>query len=169
MADNLAVTPGTGATVAADDIGGVLHQRVKISAGADGSATDVSSAAPLPVQGLAGTSGGLSRSRTLIPNNTTAIVVKASAGQLYKIRATNNSAVIAYIKLYDATSATAGAGTVVDTIMIPASASGAGIVDTTDLGIEHATGITYVVTTGIADADTAAPAADAYVVTMFYK
>lgn len=49
MADNVAITPGTGATVAADEIGGVLHQRVKISQGADGSATDVSSAAPLQV------------------------------------------------------------------------------------------------------------------------
>jgi hypothetical protein len=40
VADNIAVTPGTGATVAADDIGGVLHQRVKLSLGADGSAAD---------------------------------------------------------------------------------------------------------------------------------
>lgn len=49
MADNVAITPGTGATVAADEIAGVLHQRVKISQGVDGSATDVSSAAPLQV------------------------------------------------------------------------------------------------------------------------
>lgn len=49
MADNILVSPGTGATIAADDIGGVLHQRVKLSQGADGSATDVSSAAPLQV------------------------------------------------------------------------------------------------------------------------
>jgi hypothetical protein len=40
MADNVAITPGTGATVAADDIGGVLHQRVKVSVGADGTAAD---------------------------------------------------------------------------------------------------------------------------------
>jgi hypothetical protein len=40
MADNVGYTPGTGATVAADDISGILHQRVKISLGADGSATD---------------------------------------------------------------------------------------------------------------------------------
>lgn len=39
-ADNVAVTPGTGATVAADEVGGVLHQRVKVSLGADGAATD---------------------------------------------------------------------------------------------------------------------------------
>jgi hypothetical protein len=49
MADNVAVTAGSGTTIAADDVGGVLHQRVKISQGADGSATDVSSAAPLQV------------------------------------------------------------------------------------------------------------------------
>lgn len=41
MADNVAITPGSGASVAADDIGGVLHQRVKISIGADGSAADL--------------------------------------------------------------------------------------------------------------------------------
>lgn len=49
MADNVAITPGSGATMASDDIGGVQYPRVKISQGADGSATDVSSAAPLPV------------------------------------------------------------------------------------------------------------------------
>jgi hypothetical protein len=49
MADNIGYTPGTGATVAADEIGGVLHQRVKIGVGADGTAVDVSEANPLPV------------------------------------------------------------------------------------------------------------------------
>lgn len=49
MADNVGYTPGTGAIVAADDIGGVLHQRIKIGVGADGEATDVSSANPMPV------------------------------------------------------------------------------------------------------------------------
>lgn len=49
MADNVAITAGSGTTIAADDIGGVLHQRVKISQGADGAATDVSASAPLQV------------------------------------------------------------------------------------------------------------------------
>lgn len=40
MADNVPITPGIGASVAADDIAGVKHQRVKISLGADGAATD---------------------------------------------------------------------------------------------------------------------------------
>jgi hypothetical protein len=49
MADNVNITPGSGATVAADDVGGALYQRIKVAHGADGSATDTSEAAPLPV------------------------------------------------------------------------------------------------------------------------
>lgn len=49
MADNVGYTPGAGATIAADDIGGVLYQRVKPVTGADGTAVDVSNANPLPV------------------------------------------------------------------------------------------------------------------------
>jgi hypothetical protein len=45
MADNIAVTPGSGATVAADDIGGVLYQRVKLALGADGTGVDASAGA----------------------------------------------------------------------------------------------------------------------------
>jgi hypothetical protein len=40
MADDYAFTPGTGAIGAADDIGGVLYPRAKLSLGADGSAVD---------------------------------------------------------------------------------------------------------------------------------
>lgn len=40
MADNVAVTAGSGTTVAADDVGGVMYQRTKLALGADGSATD---------------------------------------------------------------------------------------------------------------------------------
>lgn len=50
MADNVNVTPGTGVVIAADDIGGVVHQRVKIVIGADGvSNGDISAANPMPV------------------------------------------------------------------------------------------------------------------------
>jgi len=49
MADNVGYTAGTGTTIAADDVGGVLYQRIKLVHGEDGSATDASSAAPLPV------------------------------------------------------------------------------------------------------------------------
>jgi hypothetical protein len=41
MADNVAITAGSGTSIAADDIGSVFYQRVKISIGADGSAADI--------------------------------------------------------------------------------------------------------------------------------
>lgn len=49
MADNVAITAGSGVSIASDDIGGVQYQRVKIAQGADGVGVDVSSAAPLQV------------------------------------------------------------------------------------------------------------------------
>jgi len=52
MADNVGYTPGTGATVAADEIGGVLHQRIKIGVGDDGTAVDVSESNPMPINAV---------------------------------------------------------------------------------------------------------------------
>ena len=51
MADNVGYTPGTGAEVAADDIGGILYQRMKLTLGDNNTSDgDVSSANPMPVQ-----------------------------------------------------------------------------------------------------------------------
>lgn len=61
MADNVGYTPGSGATVAADDIGGVLHQRVKLGVGEDGTAVDVSTSNPMPASDPGGASSILSR------------------------------------------------------------------------------------------------------------
>jgi len=53
MADNITVTPGVGATIAGDEVGGVLFQRVKLSLGDDGIfGGDVSSSNPIPVTTL---------------------------------------------------------------------------------------------------------------------
>lgn len=49
MADNIDITPGSGRTIAADDISSVWYQRVKVVWGADGAANDTSASAPLPV------------------------------------------------------------------------------------------------------------------------
>jgi hypothetical protein len=51
MADNVAYTPGAGATIAADEIAGVLYQRVKPVTGVDGVASDVSQQNPMPIAG----------------------------------------------------------------------------------------------------------------------
>lgn len=50
MADNVAITAGSGTTIATDDIAGVQVQRVKPTWGADGTATDTQVSQPLPVQ-----------------------------------------------------------------------------------------------------------------------
>lgn len=50
MADNVGYTPGSGAQVAADDVGGVLYQRIKPTYGVDGTAIDVSESNPLPTR-----------------------------------------------------------------------------------------------------------------------
>lgn len=55
MVDNVTLNSGSGGeTIAADDISGVQHQRVKIQYGVDGSATDVSDTNPLPIDDAGG-------------------------------------------------------------------------------------------------------------------
>ena len=50
MADNTLLNAGTGGdTIATDDIGGVKYQRVKVTFGPDGVASDVALTNPLPV------------------------------------------------------------------------------------------------------------------------
>lgn len=52
MADNVAITAGSGTSIAADDISSVFYQRVKLIHGADGTnAGDVSTANGLPISG----------------------------------------------------------------------------------------------------------------------
>lgn len=55
MADNVNVTPGTGATIATDDVSGVQYQKVKLDKGADGVSSPVTDANPLPIQITDGT------------------------------------------------------------------------------------------------------------------
>lgn len=79
MADNIAVTAGTGTTIAADDIGaGVLAQRVKVVWGPDGTGndTDVATGKPIPIQ-LRG-SDGTDRSNLLPVSNTVGLSASVS-------------------------------------------------------------------------------------------
>lgn len=88
MVDNIAVTPGTGATIAADDIGGVLHQRVKVEFGADGAASDVSSATPFPVTLI---SGGTPTGTAGTPNTAIVTVQGATSGTAVNVKLTSVS------------------------------------------------------------------------------
>ena len=122
MADNIVVTPGTGATIAADDVSGVLFQRIKPAFGADGSATDVSSANPLPV-----TVANANPNGQATPDDSTPVVV--AAYQYETVAASQTAQVIG---------ATGAAGDYISHIVvIPASTSPGNV-----LLLDNATSIT---------------------------
>jgi hypothetical protein len=78
MSDNIGYTPGTGAIVAADNIAGVLHQRVKLGIGSDGVAVDVSTSNPLPITAP----GGIAVTGALTDAELRASAVPVSAASL---------------------------------------------------------------------------------------
>jgi hypothetical protein len=113
MADNIAVTPGTGATVAADDVSSVLYQRVKLVTSLDGQAAD----------GLTLYRGAAITAKT---------AVKASAGQVYGYHIYNPNSVDIYLQFYNVASASVTVGTTTPdkTLWIPAGGAldtGAGL------------------------------------------
>lgn len=66
MADNVPYTPGSGVTIAADDIASTHYQRIKVVLGADGTNLgDVNPANPMPVSGTVSVSGALPVSGTV--------------------------------------------------------------------------------------------------------
>lgn len=155
MADNIAVTPGTGATIAADDISGVLYPRSKVAWGADGAAVDASAANPLPVVVV---SADTTMARVAAAASTNSTNVKASAGRVVGYHFTNNTAAAKYIKLYNKASApTVGTDTPVTTLILPASSQ---IFAQFVGGLSFATGIGYGITGAVADNDTTAVAAN---------
>ena len=107
----------------------------------------------------------------IVPNNTTSVAVKASGGSLYSIIVSNSGATAAYLKLYNSTqpNTTCGTNTPVARILIPGVAAGGWTTSVTwNFGMAFTTGITYCVTTGIADNDTTAPAATTFIVNANY-
>ena len=119
MAENVAITPGSGDVVGADDISSVKYQRVKIIQGADGvNDGDVSSSAPLQVT-LANTGA-----------NATAVVVDGSAStQPISGTVTATSGTAANLKA-EVTGATAGSGTATGAIRVELPTNGTGTIAT---------------------------------------
>lgn len=132
---------------------------------ANGRATAANSS-PVVSVAAASTAGAIQ------PNNTTAVVVKGSAGTLFGVQIYGIGSAPAYLKIYNATSATCGSGTPVKRLMIPAAstaANGAGSNVTFGPGLAFSTGITYCVTTGIGDSDTTAAAASTFLINVDYE
>ena len=114
---------------------------------------------------------GLTIHRLLSAATTNAQSIKASAGQVYAIYAHNTNAAVRFLKIYNKASApTVGTDTPVLTLPIPGNTAGAGFVlDTGGMGIAFATGIASATTTGVADTDTGAVAANEVVFNLLYK
>lgn len=103
MADNTVINAGTGGdTIATDDISGVKYQRVKVVSGADGTATDVSATAPLPVQESRVSTSTLSN----VSSSATSVTVLASNSSRRQATVYNDSTAILYLKFGATASAT---------------------------------------------------------------
>lgn len=130
---------------------------------------------PIYVSQVPLANNGLAIQSAIVPNNTTSVAVGASANhQLYGIDGYSiSTATPIFIKLYNATqgSTTCGSGTPVARYMIPASGSnqGSGQIMHDANGVPFSTALTYCITAGIGDTDTTAPAANTYLVNVYYK
>lgn len=122
------------------------------------------------IQGRA--TGGLSIFRS-IDLDESEEEVKATAGTLYSVYAFNATAAVLYLKFYNATAASTTVGTTTPVLTLPIPANndtdGAGFVWSVPQGLAFDTAISAAVTTGVADADTGAPAANAAIVNLGYK
>lgn len=115
--------------------------------------------------------GKISVKSYISTNDTNAIPVKTSAGTVYGVEAFSNNATLAYVKLYN-TQVTCGSATApIWRGMIPygASSSGAGFGLPNVNGDSYFSAIYMCITLGIADNDTTAPAAGAYIVNVHFK
>lgn len=172
MADNFTANAGSGgSTFGSDDISSVQYPRIKLIQGADGTNDgDVSRTNPLPVDLRVYSSGGATIFRS-IDLDESEEEVKASAGRVYGVAFSNMATSTRFLKLYNATATnvTVGTTTPVITLALPGNASDdvSGVLSF-PFGISFDTAITAAATTGIADNDTGAPAANDVIVNIFY-
>jgi hypothetical protein len=127
VVDNVTITSGSGVTIGADDVGGVMMQRVKNTWGPDGTANDVDVATgkPFPVQ-LRG-SDGTDRSNLLPVSNT--VLTNFGAGEYETVAAGQTAQVLG---------ATGATGDLISGILvIPATTSPGNV-----LLLDNATSIT---------------------------
>ena len=122
------------------------------------------------VANYAHTAGGATPYKLVSAATTNATSVKASAGTVYMITASNVNAAARYLKLYNKASApTVGTDTPVHTFIIPGNTAGAGTnIPVPTVGINFGTGIAFALTTEATDAGTTAVAASEIVINLAY-
>lgn len=155
MADNYQTNAGTGGnTFASDDVSSVHYSRIKQALGRDGQVSN----------------DGCTIFRS-IDLDETEEEVKATAGIVYGFAFTNTATATRFLKFYNDTAAnvTVGATTPVLTLGLPGNTSDdvSGVFPFPS-GLNFSTAITVAATTGVADNDTGAPAANDVIVNIFY-
>lgn len=219
MADNVTTTTAgsglaagtviaTRAVVYSGDTAQLAPVALVTLAGADDAktATDVSTASPLPVRisandvgslvvtengnlaagqsnltavvtfpyllvGTAWVNGGYTPSKTVSAASTNATSLKATAGVVGGVYASNINAAARYLKFYNKSSApTVGTDIPVQTYLIPGNTAGGGTnIPIPERGIAFSAGIAWALTTGVQDSDTGAVAANDLVVNILYR
>ena len=101
---------------------------------------------------------------------TNATSVKGAPGVIYDVSATNTTATVYYLRLYNLAAAPAcnSATGFVESVMIPANTAGAGIARTHPDGRNYSTGIAFCVTANAASNDNNA-AATGVLISLGYK
>ena len=118
----------------------------------------------------ASTNGGCTPTSLLSAATVNETEVKATAGQVYWVQATNVNASPAYLKFYNDTAAnTDETDTPVLRLAIPGSTTAGGFTTSVPVGMAFSTAITYRITTAVADNSTAAVAANEVLVNVCYK
>ena len=159
---DIANTAANAATIAGAVSGGKIQVDVQTMPEAS-VATDSIGSAPLAETTLA----GATPSKVISAASTNATSVKASVGKVFSIVAFNLNAAPRYLKLYDKASApTVGTDTPKWVLMIPGNTAGAGFSIPLPMPLKFANGIALAITTGIADTDTGAVAANEIVVNL---
>ena len=93
------------------------------------------------------TSGGLSISRTVAGASTNATNVKASAGQVYGIQASNVNASARFVHLYNTSGTPSCGSSIIATWIVPGSTTGGGNNINMPAGMAFGTGIGFCITT----------------------
>lgn len=113
------------------------------------------------------TTVGLTISSFILSTTTNATLVSSAARQLCKVEGFSISTTPVYVKMYNLSSVpTAGSSLVVNRYILQAP----GFITTSELGDSYVTGLSYTVTSALADSDTTAVAtSSAYTLSLHYR
>ena len=149
--------------------GAVRRDTLASSSGTSGDNSTINTTADgaLWVAPVAATNGGTSISRIVSAASTNATNVKASAGQVYTIIASNVNAAARYVHFYNTSGTPTCNTSIISTFIIPGNTAGAGTNITIPPGAAFATGIGVCITTGVDG--TGNVAANEIVLNTFYR